>query len=173
VPSTEANDIKKLRKLIKDIEVAMLTTVAPDGTLRSRPMASPDYRFEGELWFFTRAGATPADDVRDNQRVNVSFAEPRDGRYVSIAGTAAVVRDTGRVRELWSPRFKEWFPLGKKDPALALLRIGVDQAEYWDGSSGQMQRLGAVAAQAAAPPAVEHRRVDLTDMPEPKGGAQG
>jgi len=34
--------------------VAMLTTVASDGSLRSRPMVTPDADFDGELWFFTR-----------------------------------------------------------------------------------------------------------------------
>ncbi len=158
-------DVKKLRKLIKDIDVATLTVMGTDGVLRSRPLPATDHRFDGDLWFVTRAG----DDVRDGQRVNVSFASPRDGRFVSFSGVASVVRDSARVKELWARRLKSWFPEGRKAPEIAALRVAPDLAEYWDAETRQMQRLGTVLP----PPAVEQRRVDLTDMPEPKGGAQG
>jgi len=48
-------NIKKLAGLIEGIKVAMLTTAAEDGTLRSRPMVTQPAEFDGTLWFFTRA----------------------------------------------------------------------------------------------------------------------
>ena len=45
--------IQKLAKMIEDIDFAMLTTVQPDGTLRSRPMSTQRAEFDGTLWFFT------------------------------------------------------------------------------------------------------------------------
>ena len=52
---TSSNDIKKLGELIKDIRIAMLTTVDEDGSLRSRPMATQDAEFDGVLWFMVGA----------------------------------------------------------------------------------------------------------------------
>ena len=52
---------RKLRKLLKDFRVAMLTTVGPDATLRARPMATLKAPFEGDLWSFTRASAPKAE----------------------------------------------------------------------------------------------------------------
>lgn len=46
--------IKKLGELITDIKFAMLTTVEQDGSLRSRPMATQQVEFDGDLWFFHR-----------------------------------------------------------------------------------------------------------------------
>jgi general stress protein 26 len=46
-------DVEKLAKLIKGIKFAMLTTALPDGSLRSRPMATQNTAFDGTLWFFT------------------------------------------------------------------------------------------------------------------------
>src|SRR5687767_15882728 len=100
----QKGDLKKLRKLIKGARVAMLTTVAPDGALRSRPMATLKAPFEGDLWFFTRASVAKADEIRDNDRVNVSFADGDDDRYLSISGTASLVRDQARMEQLWSGR---------------------------------------------------------------------
>jgi hypothetical protein len=42
-------DVEKLAELIKDIEYAMLTTAMPDGSLRSRPMATQKAPFDGTL----------------------------------------------------------------------------------------------------------------------------
>jgi general stress protein 26 len=179
-----ASDFRKLRRLIKDIDVAMLTTVTHAGMLRSRPMAVIDTSSEGQVWFFTRSGSEKADDVRDNQRVNLSFADGRSDRYVSVSGTAAIVHDVDRVRELWSKKLKAWFPLGKKDPELALLRIDVESAEYWDGETARFVPLGAFrpAASASTSPAPsEMRRAESSPEPavaplppgEGRGGAQG
>ena len=49
--------VKKLRKLMKDIRTAMLTTTARDGSLRSRPMTTSEVEFDGTLWFIARTGS--------------------------------------------------------------------------------------------------------------------
>src|SRR5438132_409520 len=126
--SAEQN-VKKLADLIKGIKVAMLTTVAEDGCLRSRPMVTQDKDFDGTLWFFTQAGAPKVSEVEREERVNLSYANPDDQRYVSVSGTARLVRDRDRIREFWSPALKAWFPKGPDDPELALLRVEVDRAE--------------------------------------------
>jgi general stress protein 26 len=175
---TAKEDIKKLRKLIKDIRVAMLTTVAQDGALRSRPMASADVEFDGDLWFFTRASSPKTEELMDDQRVNVSFADGEENRYVSVSGRATLVRDRDKVRELWSPFHKAWFPEGKKDPDLALIKVTVDRAEYWDAPASKMVHLAwltRAALTGEATTAAEARR-DETAAEEPKptpGGAQG
>ena len=165
---TEKGDLKKLRKLIKGARVAMLTTVAPDGTLRSRPMATLKAPFEGDLWFFTRASAPKADEIRDNDHVNVSFSDGDDNRYLSISGTASLVRDTERLEQLWSGRLKNWFPDGKKDPDLALLRVRVDRADYWDAKTAAMVHLGGlVKSSLGGDPTVENRKSDTPARPPP------
>jgi general stress protein 26 len=157
----DQKDLKKLRKLIKGARVAMLTTVAGDGTIRSRPMATLKAPFEGDLWFFTRATAPKAEEIRDNDRVNVSFSDGGDDRYLSISGTASLVRDKDRLEQLWSGRLKSWFPDGKKDPDLALLRVRVDRADYWNAKSGAMVHLGGlVRSSLGGDPTVENRKSD-------------
>lgn len=130
--------IRKLGEMIEGIDFAMMTTVETDGTLRSRPMSTQQIEFDGDLWFFTRASAPKVDEVRRDERVNVSYAKPEDQRYVSISGTAEIVRDREKIKELWSPALKAWFPKGLEDPDIALLKVNVEQAEYWDSSSSAM-----------------------------------
>jgi general stress protein 26 len=149
---TEA--IKKLRDLIKGINIAMLTTVdESDGTLRSRPMGTQQVEFDGDLWFFTRASAPKVGEVEREQQVNVSYADAGHNRYVSVSGTAHLVRDRKKNQELWNHLFKDWFPEGLDDPDLALLRVAVEKAEYWDSPSGKLVALaGFVKAIATGAP---------------------
>jgi general stress protein 26 len=126
--------VRKLGEMIEGIEYAMLTTVEEDGTLRSRPMATQQVTFDGDLWFFTHASDPKVDEVEREHNVCVAYASPEQQRYVSVSGKARLVRDREKARELWNPAYKAWFPKGLDDPDLALLKVTVEKAEYWDSS---------------------------------------
>jgi general stress protein 26 len=140
--STPEN-VRKLADLIRGCKVAMLTTLADDDTLRSRPMATLDVEFDGTLWFFTEASSAKVAEVAHDRQVNVSYCNPERGRYVSLSGAGRLVDDPGRIRALWRPVLKTWFPKGPDDPDLALLRVDVLLAEYWNGPASDMIRLDA------------------------------
>jgi len=161
-----ANNIQKLGDLIKDIRIAMLTTAEPDGKLRSRPMATQKGEFDGTLWFFTRASSPKVDEVEQWHNVNLSYAAPDSNTYVSVTGTASLVRDAAKVKELWNPILKAWFPNGLEDPDLALLHVTVQKAEFWDSPSSTMVHIAgfvkAIATgQAYTPSAGEHEKISL------------
>jgi general stress protein 26 len=168
MPNTATDAVKKLAGLIKDIKFAMLTTVHSDGSLHSRPMATQQQEFNGDLWFFTRGDSVKVEDAERDEHVNVSYSSPDDQKYVSISGMAVLVRDRQKIEELWNPIYKAWFPKGLEDPELALLKVNVEGAEYWDTPSGKMvQLIGFVKAIATGEPYKaskdEHDKLDLND----------
>ena len=133
---TRENDLEKLRELVKDIDFCMLTTVDENGDLHSRPMSSNgDIDPNGDIWFFTQSSSHKVSEITKLPKVNVSFADPDEQRYISVSGTAQLVRDRAKIDELWRPQFKMWFPEGKDDPEVALLRVRLEKAEYWDSPS--------------------------------------
>ena len=135
-PQRRADDLQKLRELVKDIDFCMLTTVDEAGDLHSRPMSSNgDIDPDGDIWFFTSASSHKVSEIEKLPKVNISFADPDNQHYVSISGTAQLVRDRNKIDELWRPEFKMWFPEGKDDPDVALLRVTLEKAEYWDSPS--------------------------------------
>lgn len=137
---TKQEATEKLRDLIKDIDHAMLTTI-DNGVLRSRPMSTQKFEFDGTLWFFTSQSTHKAEEIERDNRVNVSYAAPGKSTFVSVSGTASLFRDQQKIDELWSPLHKLWFPKGKDDPDLVLLKVDVEQAEYWDFPSGTLVHL--------------------------------
>jgi general stress protein 26 len=135
---TREEAIEKLNGLIEDIDFAMLTTVDTDGVLRSRPMSTQEVEFDGTLWFFTSDKTHKVEEIEKDNRVNASYAEPKDNVYVSVSGTASIVRDKAKMEELWNPILKAWFPKGLDDPNICLLKVDVEQAEYWDSPSSTL-----------------------------------
>ncbi|RYG68721.1 general stress protein [bacterium] len=132
---TRAEAIMKIAKMLKDTRIAMLTTINAEGHLHSRPMAMQDVRFNGDLWFFTGKSSPKVHQIENEPRVNVAFSDPDKQNYVSLSGTASLVIDKEKNKELWVPAYEAWFPEGLEDPELALLKIHVDGAEYWDAPS--------------------------------------
>jgi general stress protein 26 len=135
------DDIKALAAQIRDIRVAMLVTRDANGQLRARPMATQDVAFDGDLWFFAAADSDKAREIADDNRVAVIYADPDRDRHVSVSGIATLLEDPERARELWTPRLSQWFARGVDDPNLRLLRVEVDQAEYWDSPGGPVTQL--------------------------------
>lgn len=123
---------ERLTELIKDIEFAMFTTVDDDGLLRSRPLATLEVDSDDELCFFTSESLPKVGEVAREHRVNLSYADPKSQRYVSVSGIARVSRDRERMKRLWRPQYRAWFPKGEDDPELVLLCVGIARAEYWD-----------------------------------------
>lgn len=163
-----ADDIAKLNRLLDGFRVGMLATLDTDGRLRSRPMAAHEIDDAGCMWFLTGASSHKIDEVEGHQQVNVSFADPGEQRYVSLSGRGTLVRDAQRTGDLWSPAHESWFPRGKDDPDLALLRVEVERAEYWDTPLQTMvvlfeyarSMLGGRPAEAG-----HHEQIDLRSPP--------
>lgn len=139
--STNTENVAKLADLIRDVRIAMLTTIEADGCLRSRPMATQETEFDGTLWFFTWVDSAKVHEIERDHHVNISYANPSDEVYVSVSGTARLTRDPAKAKELWNPMHKAWFPKGLDDPNLGLLRVDVEKAEYWDSPSSKVVQL--------------------------------
>jgi len=133
--SNHRQDIEKLRDLIKDVKLGMLTTVDAHGHLRSRPMFTQGAEFDGNLWFLTAADSSKAEEIETEQQVNVSYSLPGKNLYLSISGAGQVVDDRAKIQSMWNPLLKAWFE-GPDDPNIRLLKVSVTDAEYWDGPDG-------------------------------------
>ena len=123
-----------------------------------------DIDANGDIWFFTNASSHKVSEIEKLPKVNVSFADTDNQRYISVSGTAQLVRDQAMIEELWRPEFKMWFPEGRDDPQVALLRIRLEKAEYWDSPSSTiayvMNFVSAVVT-GKQPDVGENRKVEL------------
>lgn len=137
--------LQKVADLVEEIKFAMLTTEEADGTLRSRPMATMQMDASGALWFFTALSSPKIEEAEHHRQVNLSYARIDKQDYLSVSGTAAIVRDKEKMQSLWTPWIKPWFPQGLDDPDLVLLKVTITEAEYWTAPGSAVVRLYGLA----------------------------
>ncbi len=129
-------DLRKLGELIKPIETAMLTTHVESGPMVSRPVQTLKLDAGGELIFFTSADSAKVAQLTEDHEVNLAYAQPSEGRYLSVRGRARMDRDRETIDEVWTPLQKVFFPAGKDDPQLMVLRVKVRDAVWWEADAG-------------------------------------
>ncbi len=157
-------NIRKLAEMIKDIEVAMMTTVDKDGIFHSRPMLTPHREFDGDLWFFTYSSATKVFEIQHNHQVNLSYANPEQMYFVSISGIAEYIHNPHKVKELWRPGYQMWFPQGMETPELDLICVHVNHVEYWDAPSGKMVKIAGFVRLAVSAEKYQDQRDPKIDV---------
>jgi general stress protein 26 len=95
-------------------------------------MALAEVEPDGTLWFATGRHSGKVDELTGDSHVAVTMQSST--KFVSLSGTATEVDDRQRIARLWKVEWKVWFPGGKDDPELVLLRVNGTRGEYWDNS---------------------------------------
>ncbi|RSK44744.1 pyridoxamine 5'-phosphate oxidase family protein [Hymenobacter perfusus] len=129
------NDLSTLLEKIKDVRIAMLTTQDEDGSLRSRPMYTQKPDGSSALVFLTDKDSAKVYEVKKDSHVNLSYGKPDDNVYVSVSGRANAYRDQAEIDKLWSEPMRAWFPKGKDDESIYILKVEIEKGEYWDTPS--------------------------------------
>lgn len=124
----------KVAELLKDHRFAMFTTRNEHGQLVGRPFTVQEREFDGDLWFIVALDSPAVAQLRQDERVGVTFS--KNGNWLSLTGSAAVVDDHAKLEELWSAGVEAWFPDGPSDPNAGLVRFEAAGAEYWDSPGG-------------------------------------
>ena len=134
--TNDTPSVAKLADLAKGIRVGMLTTADGDGHYVSRPMAQQEVEFDGDLWFFAERDSRKVRQITANPAVGVTLTS--SDRWISISGTAEIIRDVEKAKELWNGFVEAWFPQGADDPSVVLIKVNGDTAEYWDTPGGRI-----------------------------------
>ena len=129
---------KKIAELAKGIHICMMNTVGTDGSIHSRPMAVQDTPFDGTFWFLTREQSGKVDDIAQDQHITLAFAEPGSHKYIALKGKASTNQDRSKIKELWNPMYKAWFPGGQDDPQIAVVKVDVSEGDYWESTDGKI-----------------------------------
>lgn len=130
--SINPDEFDKIKHAIQDIRLALLTTQASNGALRTRPMVTHQLDPDGTMWFFTRADSAKVAHIRQQPAIALGFSNPQSQVTVTTSGQAELITDQAKVNALWDESLRDWFPEGKDDPNIILLRITTLAGECWD-----------------------------------------
>jgi len=139
-----ADQLDTIRSIMKSTRIAMLTTVAASGALHSHPMTVQQAEFDGDCWFLASDTADAVQQLQAHPHVNVSYSG--SSQWLSLAGTAEVVRDQAKKSELWGSFTDVWFEGGETDPSIVLIHVKGESAQYWESPGKVATLVGVVAA---------------------------
>lgn len=129
--------LETLFHLIDDIGMSMFTTRRADGRLVSRPMATLKRTSGADLWFVTARASEKLIEIGDDPNVNLAYYKERTREWVSVSGHARLVDDREKVRELYEPNWRAWFPDEGNptdgtpdDPRMVLIAVDIQMAMF-------------------------------------------
>ena len=138
------SELSRLYEHIDDIEIAMLTTRRTDGHLQSRAMATQRRADGADLWFVALEGSQKLADIEADPHVNLAYYKDRTREWISVSGIAHMTRDRAKIRELYAPDWKVWFPDEgdarhgtADDPRMVLIGVDIHAAVFLEVNKPQ------------------------------------
>jgi len=156
---------KHLYEMLKDFDTAMLVTRSKEGHLHARPMAVAELEPNADAYFVTSIDSPKVAEIEADPHATLTFQSSK--QYAAVSGRIEVVRDRQLLDRLWKEAWKVWFPNGKDDPEISLLKFDAEQGELWDNAGTKGVKYAFEAAKAYAKgerpqtDADRHTRVDL------------
>jgi general stress protein 26 len=130
---TEQERREHLRKIINSAQSGMMVTHSLMG-MHGRPMANAEISEQfSSIWFATQRRSAKVEELSHDNRVFLGY-HGGGTEWASIYGRARIVDDRDKIRELWSPYWKNWFS-GPEDPELVLIEVWPESGEYWDSGN--------------------------------------
>ena len=127
--------IAKVRELLPSFKTALFVTgVRSCHEVHARPLAlhGEPSSFDGTLWFFADDRSPKVYELAVDTVVSLLFQNDEHSHYMQLDGTGSLSKDAGKMRELYTPSVRTYFPDGLDDPHLTLIRVDAARGAYWD-----------------------------------------
>lgn len=139
--------LKDLARAMRDIDFAMLTTRAEDGSKAARPMSNNgEVDFDGDSWYFTWEHSRMVRDIGGDPQVGLTFQGSKGlfGKqplFVAVEGVAEVTRDKAAFASHWTSGLTRWFEQGIDTRGVVMIKVHATRIHYWDGEDEAELRL--------------------------------
>jgi general stress protein 26 len=153
----------RLWQEIKDARYGMLGVVGSHEHFQ--PMTAFLEKDDAVLWFYTRKDTDIARTSQDARTEAMFIIQSKDQDFQACIG-GRLVQDGGRevVDRYWNPMVAAWFPDGKDDPYLTMLKLECRSAAIWLADAGRAKYTLEVAKAnltGQTPNVGQHREVPL------------
>ncbi len=131
----DQNEEKKLlHDLVSNFDVAMLVTQS-NSKSHARPMAIARMEDTMTVYLVTDLNSVKVEEIKVNPHALLTFQGP--SKFASLRGELALSLDRTLIELLWKETWKVWFPKGKSDEGIALLKFTGVEGEFWNGAGIQ------------------------------------
>jgi len=127
--NTEA--LKKLRKLVNDIDFCMMLTDLDSKPISAIPMSTKKVDEAGYIWFLSGKNSEHNSNISKDSKTQLLYSDSSDMEFISIYGSATIHSDKNIIHELYSKSDDAWFD-DKNDPNITAIKFAPSEAYYWD-----------------------------------------
>ncbi|WBV43277.1 pyridoxamine 5'-phosphate oxidase family protein [Pseudoroseomonas cervicalis] len=132
--------LPELSDRMRQIDIAMLSTHAEDGSIASRPMSNNgQVEYRGDSCYFAMQDTHTVGEIRRDPKVSLTF-QGAQAFSIAVEGEAEIIQDKAQFHEHWSPDLDKWFPQGIDTAGLAMIKVRATRIHYWNGTdSGEIR----------------------------------
>ena len=132
---TPADAEQEFWKHLKTSNTGMLGIDLPGN--HAQPMTAYREEETGTIWFFTRDDSDLARDVaRGGQSGMFTYGSKDQEVWACFHGALSLQRDQAIIDKHWNPIVAAWYPDGKDDPHLTLIKFDGDEGRVWVSKKG-------------------------------------
>lgn len=132
---------KKIKELAEAARVGLMMTNLKEAPISTRPMATQKVDEQGYIYFLSMRDSDAVKHIEAGSEVQMTWSNMGKSEYLMVHGNADVYRDQKEIDEMWSDFIKTWFPEGKDDPNLCIIRLKPESGYYWDTQHGKAAQL--------------------------------
>jgi general stress protein 26 len=139
---TDVNDNAEMeQRLWKEIDKGRygMLGVVGSPTQHFQPMTAFAEPETGEIWFFTRKDTDLARSVTDGADAMFVVQSKDQELQACIGGRLEQRQDRDRIEKYWNAVVAAWYPNGKDDPQLTMLRLDARDAQVWLSEAGPVK----------------------------------
>ena len=133
--ATDAEIEERFWKELEDSPTVMLSIVGERGGI-AQPMTVQFEGRSGPLWTFTSKDTSLARTLGQSGQGAVHYVGKGHDLFATITGRLTVENDPAVIDSLWNDTVAAWYPQGRSDPNICLLRFDADEAEIWLHATG-------------------------------------
>lgn len=126
----------RIKDMAKDGSCFFCTDFKKADAFATRPMAVRDIDEEGNLWFLSAYDSKKNHQISIDPVVQLLFQGSSYSEFLTLFGSAEIILDKQRIKELWSPILKTWFTEGVDDPRITAIKVTLSKGYYWDTKHG-------------------------------------
>jgi general stress protein 26 len=134
IERTRTDTIGQLWDEIDSVHVVMLGS--PDHAQHMQPMAPQTAREEKAIWFFTRVSSDIAKAAESGGVVHMCLV--RDDYQACLDGELVTTYSRDHIERYWSSLVEAWYPGGKDDADLTMLKFTPRSAAIWASTGSKL-----------------------------------
>lgn len=127
----------RLFDAIEDERTGMLGL--SESRMHFQPMTAFLERDTGQIWIFSGKDTDLVRESSGGRHAMFTFHAEKRGVWACLGGELSETFDRGRLEKYWSPMVAAWYPDGKDDPNLTMLRFDLHDAEVWVERKGPLK----------------------------------